>query len=93
MGQETTADFTGVVVAAGRAERFGGPLPKQFLEIEGRDPSRLRSQGDHGFVPQSNDFSRVTFVMEDGRATGLSLHECVPTEQSRCRNREGSQVN
>ena len=70
--------------------RRGGWL---FLEIEGGEPSRLRSQGDHVFVPQSSDFRRITFVMEDGRATGLSLHECVPTEQSRCRTREGSRVN
>ncbi|NIL99989.1 MAG: NTP transferase domain-containing protein, partial [Acidobacteria bacterium] len=36
MSQATPADFTGIVVAAGRAERFGGPLPKQFLTISGR---------------------------------------------------------
>ena len=36
MGQATASDFTGIVVAAGRSARFGGPLPKQFLEIGGR---------------------------------------------------------
>ena len=36
MGQATAPDFTGIVVAAGRAARFGGPLPKQFLELGGR---------------------------------------------------------
>jgi len=34
MGQ--AFDFTGIVVAAGRSARFGGPLPKQFLQIGGR---------------------------------------------------------
>ena len=28
-------DFVGVVVAAGSAKRFGGPTPKQFLELAG----------------------------------------------------------
>jgi len=36
MGQASAPDFTAIVVAAGRAERFGGPLPKQFLEVGGR---------------------------------------------------------
>ena len=36
MGQATAPDFTGIVVAAGRSARFGGALPKQFLEIGGR---------------------------------------------------------
>ena len=36
MGHPKAPDFSGVVVAAGRAARFGGPLPKQFLQIEGR---------------------------------------------------------
>ena len=36
MSQANPADFTGIVVAAGRAERFGGPLPKQVLTINGR---------------------------------------------------------
>lgn len=29
-------DFEGVVVAAGRAARFGGATPKQFLDLDGR---------------------------------------------------------
>ncbi len=36
MGQAIASDFTGIVVAAGRSARFGGPIPKQFLEIGGR---------------------------------------------------------
>ena len=28
----------GIVVAAGRAERFGGRLPKQFLDLGGMTP-------------------------------------------------------
>lgn len=32
----STADFTGVVVAAGEAARFGGPVPKQFADLDGR---------------------------------------------------------
>ncbi len=69
--------------------RRGGWL---FLEIDGRQPSRLRSQGDDVFVPQINDFARIVFLIEDGRATGFSVHECVPTDQSRCRSREGRRV-
>jgi CubicO group peptidase (beta-lactamase class C family) len=63
-----------------------------YLEIDGREPSRLRSQGDHVFVPLYNDFTRITFRIEDGRATGLNLHECVPTDQRRCRDRQGVRV-
>jgi D-alanyl-D-alanine carboxypeptidase len=63
-----------------------------FVTIGDGEPSRLRSQGDHTFAPQFNDFARVTFVMQDGRATGISLHECVPVEQSRCRTRQGSRM-
>ena len=69
--------------------RQGGWL---FLEIDDRAPSRLRSQGDHVFVPQYSDFARITFLVDNGRATGLSLHECVPMDQSRCRARGGSRV-
>jgi 2-C-methyl-D-erythritol 4-phosphate cytidylyltransferase/2-C-methyl-D-erythritol 2,4-cyclodiphosphate synthase len=29
------SNVTGIVVAAGRAERFGGSVPKQFLEVDG----------------------------------------------------------
>jgi 2-C-methyl-D-erythritol 4-phosphate cytidylyltransferase/2-C-methyl-D-erythritol 2,4-cyclodiphosphate synthase len=36
MVQATAPDFTGIVVAAGRSARLGGPIPKQFLEIGGR---------------------------------------------------------
>ena len=64
-----------------------------FLEIDDRAPSRLRSQGEHVFVPQYSDFTRITFSVDKGRATGLSLLECVPMEQSRCRNREGRRGN
>lgn len=69
--------------------RRGGWL---FLEIDGGQPSRLRSQGDDAFVPQHSDFARIDFLIEDGRVTGLSLYECVPTDQSRCRSREGKRV-
>ncbi len=55
MGQVTAPDFTGIVVAAGRSARFGGPLPKQFLEIEGRlvverSVDRLAEPADVGEV-------------------------------------------
>lgn len=69
--------------------RRGGWL---YLEIADREPSRLRSQGDHVFVPLYSDFARITFQVEGGRVTGLTLDECVPTDQSRCRAREGSRA-
>jgi 2-C-methyl-D-erythritol 4-phosphate cytidylyltransferase len=39
-GARPHADFTAVVVAAGRAARFGGPLPKQFQPLAGRSVLR-----------------------------------------------------
>jgi len=55
MGQTTAPDFTGIVVAAGRSARLGGPLPKQFLEIGGRlvverSVDRLAEPADVGEV-------------------------------------------
>jgi 2-C-methyl-D-erythritol 4-phosphate cytidylyltransferase/2-C-methyl-D-erythritol 2,4-cyclodiphosphate synthase len=55
MGQKTAPDFTAIVVAAGRSARFGGPLPKQFLEIGGRlvverSVDRLAESADVGEV-------------------------------------------
>jgi hypothetical protein len=61
-----------------------------FVEIDDRDPSRLKSQGDHVFVPQYSDFTRITFLVDDGKATGIGLSECQPMNQSLCRTREGS---
>ena len=36
MATQQDLDFVGIVVAAGKAVRVGGPLPKQFAEIGGR---------------------------------------------------------
>lgn len=63
-----------------------------FLETGDRPPSRLRSQGDHVFVPVYSDFARVIFSVEAGEATGFTIYECVPSDQSRCRTREGSRI-
>ena len=63
-----------------------------FRVIGDGEPRRLRSQGNHVFVPQNFDFAQITFQVEDGSATGLSLHECVPMDQSTCRDREGSRI-
>lgn len=60
-----------------------------FVEIGDRPTSRLRSQGEHVFVPDYSDFARITFAVEDGRAARFTIHECVPSEQSRCRTRVG----
>jgi 2-C-methyl-D-erythritol 4-phosphate cytidylyltransferase/2-C-methyl-D-erythritol 2,4-cyclodiphosphate synthase len=34
--QQSSADFVGIVVAGGRSSRFGGDVPKQFLDLGGR---------------------------------------------------------
>lgn len=60
-----------------------------FVQINDGEPSRLKSQGDHVFVPQFNDFTRITFLVEDGRATGIRLDECQVMNQTLCRTREG----
>lgn len=36
MATQQDLDFVGIVVAAGKAVRVGGPLPKQFAEVGGR---------------------------------------------------------
>jgi len=63
-----------------------------FREVDDGEPIRLRSQGNHVFAPQNSDFAQITFRVEGGSATGLSVHECVPMDQGTCRDREGSRV-
>lgn len=63
-----------------------------FLKIDDREPARLKSQGDHVFVPAYSDFTRITFLflVKDKRASDFSLHECQVMNQDRCRTREGN---
>jgi CubicO group peptidase (beta-lactamase class C family) len=46
-----------------------------FSQATGQGEFRLRAQGDHVFVPTFDDAVRVVFTVEDGRATGLVLHQ------------------
>lgn len=47
-------------------------------EINAGKPVRLRYQGGHKFYVGDNDRMRLVFIIEDGRATGFSLHEGRP---------------
>lgn len=44
-------------------------------QAAGQDVSPLRYQGDHVFVPDFDDTVRLVFTVEDGRATGVVLHQ------------------
>lgn len=46
-----------------------------FSQATGQGAFRLRAQGDHVFIPTFDDEARVVFTVEDGRATGLVLHQ------------------
>lgn len=64
-----------------------------FLQIDSREPVRLKSQGDHVFVPDFSAFTRLTFeIGEAGQASGFALSECQVMNQTRCRSREATRV-
>ena len=50
----------------------GGRLMSQAT---GQDAFRLHAQGGHVFVPDFDDEVRVVFTVQDGRATGMVLHQ------------------
>ena len=40
-----------------------------------QQPTRLRAQGDHAFIPEADDEIRLVFTVENGRAVGATLHQ------------------
>lgn len=46
-----------------------------LTQATGQNAIRIRAQGDHVFVPTFDDRVRIVFEVEDGRATGLVLHQ------------------
>lgn len=44
-------------------------------QATGQRVVRLRYQGDHVFVPDFDDRARLVFTVEEGRATGVTLHQ------------------
>lgn len=44
-------------------------------QATGQEGFRLRSQGNHVFIPDFDDEVRLVFTVENGRATGLTLHQ------------------
>jgi D-alanyl-D-alanine carboxypeptidase len=55
-------------------------------EVDGGKPMRLRYQGGHKFHVGNGDRGRLEFIVEDGRATGFTLHEGKP-EMTRAERR------
>ena len=50
----------------------GGRL---MAQPTGQPATRLRAQGDHVFIPEVDDEVRLVFTVENGRATGVTLHQ------------------
>jgi len=46
-----------------------------FSRATGQGEFRLRAQGAHWFIPTFDDNVRLIFIVEEGRATGLTLHQ------------------
>ncbi|MGE0556537.1 MAG: hypothetical protein AB7R55_24185, partial [Gemmatimonadales bacterium] len=66
--------------------------PSLFLEVGGSGRTRLKAQPDGAVIRADNDYTRMTFLVADGRATGVSIHQCVPTDHRRCRTLEGTKL-
>jgi hypothetical protein len=44
-------------------------------QATGQSAFGLRAQGDHAFIPTFSDEVRLVFTVENGRATGVTLHQ------------------
>lgn len=55
--------------------RIFGENGRLISQAAGQQRAPLRYQGDHVFVPDFDDSVRLTFDIEDGRATSVTLHQ------------------
>lgn len=65
-----------------------------FLDTGLLERARLKAQPDGSFVPANNDYTRLTFVVDDvpGPASRITVYQCVPLDHERCRTLEAPRV-
>lgn len=84
--------YSGVYLVRDREWRVAVSKGFLYLHVAGQDRTRLKAQPDGSFVPANNEYTRITFLVAEDSATSLRVDQCVPTDHTRCRTLDGTQV-